>query len=74
VIPWQNLWHVQCPPSLPSGYPAEEDRESRILTKVDFQSLPRYDYVSRMSLGEMTGEILIEKSLELVNKASASDR
>ena len=40
-----------------------------ILTKVDFQSFPRYDYVSRTSLGEMTGEILIEKSLELVNKS-----
>ena len=38
-----------------------------ILTKVDFNSFPRYDYVSRTSLGEMTGEILIEKSLELVN-------
>ena len=42
-----------------------------ILTKVDFQSFPRYDYVSRTSLGEMTGEILIEKSLELVNKSPA---
>ncbi len=37
-----------------------------ILTKVDFMSFPRYDYVSRTSLGEMTGEILIEKWLELV--------
>jgi len=37
-----------------------------ILTKVDFNSFPRYDYVSRTSLGEMTGEILIEKSLELI--------
>ncbi|ODU01824.1 MAG: hypothetical protein ABS79_01135 [Planctomycetes bacterium SCN 63-9] len=40
-----------------------------ILTKVDFNSFPRYDYVSRTSLGEMTGEILIEKSLEFVNKS-----
>ncbi len=40
-----------------------------ILTKVDFQSFPRYDYVSRVSLGEMTGEILIEKALELVEQA-----
>ena len=40
-----------------------------ILTKVDFKSFPRYDYVSRTSLGEMTGEILIEKSLEFVNKS-----
>jgi hypothetical protein len=44
-----------------------------ILTKVDFQSFPRYDYISRTSLGEMTGEILIEKSLELVNKSPAPD-
>jgi hypothetical protein len=45
-----------------------------ILTKVDFQSFPRYDYVSRTSLGEMTGEILIEKSLEFVNKSPAPDQ
>jgi hypothetical protein len=44
-----------------------------ILTKVDFQSFPRYDYVSRTSLGEMTGEILIEQSLELVNKSPSPD-
>src|SRR5262249_3324308 len=37
-----------------------------IMTKVDFQSFPRYDYISRTSLGERTGEILIEKSLEFV--------
>lgn len=37
-----------------------------ILTKVDFNSFPRYDYVSRVSLGEMTGEILIEQALEMV--------
>jgi hypothetical protein len=40
-----------------------------ILTKVDFKSFPRYDYVSRTSLGEMTGEILIEKSLEFINRS-----
>jgi hypothetical protein len=45
-----------------------------ILTKVDFKSFPRYDYVSRTSLGEMTGEILIEKSLDLVNRSPAPDR
>jgi hypothetical protein len=45
-----------------------------ILTKVDFQSFPRYDYVSRTSLGEMTGEILIDKSLELVKKAPLPDK
>jgi hypothetical protein len=39
-----------------------------ILTKVDFHSFPRYDYVSRTSLGEMTGEILIDNILKLVAK------
>lgn len=32
-----------------------------ILTKVDFNSFERYDYVSRTSLGEMTGEIYIHQ-------------
>jgi len=45
-----------------------------ILTKVDFKSFPRYDYVSRTSLGEMTGEILIEKSLEFVKQCPPPDR
>jgi hypothetical protein len=44
-----------------------------ILTKVDFRSFPRYDYVSRTSLGEMTGEILIEKSLGLVERSPRPD-
>ena len=41
-----------------------------ILTKEDFHSFPRYEYVSRTSLGEMTGEILIEESLKLVKQAT----
>jgi hypothetical protein len=45
-----------------------------ILTKVDFQSFPRYEYVSRTSLGEMTGEILIDKSLTFVNKSPLPDK
>ena len=40
-----------------------------ILTKVDFNSFDRYEYVSRTSLGEMTGEILIENGLGLVEEA-----
>ena len=45
-----------------------------ILTKVDYKSFPRYEYISRTSLGEMTGEILIEKALELVNRSPATQR
>ncbi len=40
-----------------------------ILTKVDFNSFNRYDYVSRTSLGEMTGEILIESALNLIKES-----
>ena len=45
-----------------------------ILTKVDFNSFPRYEYVSRTSLGEMTGEILIEQALGLVGKSPLPDK
>lgn len=45
-----------------------------ILTKEDFNSFPRYDYVSRTSLGEMTGDILVEKSLEFIEGAPVPDK
>lgn len=45
-----------------------------ILTKVDFNSFPRYDYVSRTSLGELTGEILIDNALLMVERAPAPER
>ncbi len=44
-----------------------------ILTKVDYRSFPRYEYVSRVSLGEMTGEILIENLLRMVKSSPAPD-
>ena len=40
-----------------------------MLTKVDFNSFRRYDYITRTSLGEMTGEILIEEALKLADSA-----
>nr|WP_236675882.1 hypothetical protein [Chryseolinea lacunae] len=39
-----------------------------ILTKVDFNSFARYDYVSRTSLGEMTGEIYIAEVLKWLDE------
>jgi hypothetical protein len=45
-----------------------------ILTKVDFNSFPRYEYISRTSLGEMTGEILMDKIVEMVKKSPAPDK
>jgi hypothetical protein len=41
-----------------------------ILTKVDFNSFPAYEYVSRVSLGEMTGEIYMQKALELIQRST----
>lgn len=37
-----------------------------MLTKVDFESFKRYEYVSKTSLGEMTGEILISAAIDLI--------
>jgi hypothetical protein len=39
-----------------------------ILTKEDFGSFKRYEYVSRTSLGERTGEILVEEALKFVKE------
>jgi hypothetical protein len=39
-----------------------------ILTKVDWGSFKRYEFVSRTSLGEQTGEVLIEAALRLVDR------
>ena len=39
-----------------------------ILSKVDYDSFEKYNYITRTSLGESTGEILIERSLELIKK------
>ena len=39
-----------------------------IMVKEDYNSFRRYEYISRVSLGEMTGDILIEKSLDFVSK------
>jgi len=40
-----------------------------ILTKTDYNSFERYNYITRTSLGEMTGEILIEDALRLINSS-----
>jgi len=40
-----------------------------ILTKVDYNSFERYDYITRTSLGEMTGEIYIDHALKLINNS-----
>ena len=44
-----------------------------MLTKVDFNSFKRYEYVSKTSLGEMTGEIYISNALNFVSENPAAD-
>ena len=39
-----------------------------MLTREDFNSFKRYDYVSRTSLGEMTAEIYIEQALRMIEE------
>jgi len=39
-----------------------------ILTKVDWDSFERYDYITQTCLGEMTGEIFIKEALEFIDK------
>jgi hypothetical protein len=39
-----------------------------IITKEDFNSFKRYDYISRTSLGEMTGEIFVQEALQLIKE------
>jgi len=38
-----------------------------ILTKVDFNSFERYDYISRTSLGETMGEIFMDEALKFID-------
>ena len=39
-----------------------------ILTKEDYNSFERYDYVSRTSMGERTGTVLVDEALKFVNE------
>ena len=42
-----------------------------ILTREDFNSFERYNYISRTSLGEMTGNIYEEEALKFINESPA---
>ncbi len=55
------------PTEFPFLFGLTNDAYGYILTKVDFTSFERYNYISRTSLGEMTGEIYIEEVLELIS-------
>ena len=44
-----------------------------ILTKEDFGSFKRYEYVSRTGLGERTGDILVNEALKFVAESPAPE-
>jgi hypothetical protein len=52
--------------SLPFLFGLTNDSFGYMLTRVDFNSFKRYEYVSRTSLGENTGEIFIEEALKFI--------
>lgn len=43
-----------------------------MLTKEDFDSFKRYEYVSKTSLGELTGDIYINEALKCINENPAA--
>jgi len=45
-----------------------------ILTKEDYGSFKRYSYVSQTSLGERTGEILVNEALKFVNECPPPEK
>ena len=45
------------------------DAYGYILTKEDFNSFKRYDYISRTSLGEYTGAIYVDECLDLIKSS-----
>lgn len=47
------------------------DAYGYILTKEDYDSFKRYNYISRTSLGERTGEILVNEALKFVAESPA---
>jgi hypothetical protein len=42
-----------------------------IISKEDFNSFKRYEYISRTSLGEMTGEIYSREALKMIEENPA---
>lgn len=52
---------------LPFLFGLTNDAFGYILTKEDFNSFERYNYISRTSLGEMTGDKYVEEVVEFIN-------
>ena len=57
------------PTKFPFLFGLANDAFGYILTKEDFNSFKRYEYISRTSLGEMTADTYINQALELINES-----
>jgi len=49
------------------------DAYGYIITKEDFNSFERYNYITRTSLGEKTADIIINSALELINESPSAN-
>ena len=47
----------------------ENDAFGYLMAKVDWGSFKRYEYITRTSLGERTGEVFVNAALQLVNES-----
>ncbi|WP_372935815.1 hypothetical protein, partial [Mariniphaga sediminis] len=54
--------------SQPFLFGLTNDAFGYILVKEDFNSFERYNYISRTSLGEFTGEIYIDEALKMIQE------
>lgn len=52
--------------SAPFLFGLTNDAFGYILTKEDFNSFKRYEYISKTSLGELTGEILVDHAIQML--------
>ncbi len=57
------------PTDFPFLFGLTNDAFGYILTKEDFNSFERYEYISETSLGERTGEIYINNAMELISSS-----
>ncbi len=49
------------------------DAYGYILTKEDFDSFERYNYITRTSLGERTEEIIVKEAMELIKESPSAE-
>ena len=61
------------PANVPLLFGLTNDAFGYMLTKEDFNSFKRYDYISRTSLGENTAEIYMTEALKLITESPKAD-